>query len=399
MPNDFMKEQNELKAYYDSFPNIHEVTNEFGSNIEKAKELTESIMKELPSGELNDKNTMCHVLNNLLGDENDGCLFYDSTNCINLPDASGNLVDVNLEDKTLVLKLNNSNGLGDENNERFEENDLQLVQTINDAIILEEFHPVIDDILERLSKAHDVEKNLIEITRVYYGSFNIVYTIRDLGKRIIKKLEKLEHKLKEQFNEFVSAKIHPLLYRPSFDISYFDERGNKNFSNQSETYKVSPPGRRRLYTVPYGWTRYGLKVFSKYSNDYWLHPFQDPRNWYRAYHGTGNARSVDFKNSNKNFDEEFVPVDALASIFTNEFRTARVTAHGTGVYCSPNPKFPEKGYTSKIHLDTKKGKKVFKCMLQVAVNPDGVKFATNDIWVVPDPKDIRPYGILIKEIA
>jgi hypothetical protein len=37
-------------------------------------------------------------------------------------------------------------------------------------------------------------------------------------------------------------------------------------------------------------------------------------------------------------------------------------------------------------------------MLQVAVNPNGVKFTKyDDIWVVPDPKDIRTYGILIKE--
>ncbi|CAF3621481.1 unnamed protein product, partial [Rotaria sp. Silwood2] len=30
-------------------------------------------------------------------------------------------------------------------------------------------------------------------------------------------------------------------------------------------------------------------------------------------------------------------------------------------------------------------------MFQVAVNPDGVKCATNDIWVVPNSQDIRPY--------
>jgi len=37
-------------------------------------------------------------------------------------------------------------------------------------------------------------------------------------------------------------------------------------------------------------------------------------------------------------------------------------------------------------------------MLQVAVNPNGVKMADNNIWVVADPKNIRPYGILVKQV-
>lgn len=341
---------------------------------------------------------MCHILNTVLGGENDECLFYDSTNGINLPDACGNLVDLDLEDKPFVLKLNSSSGLSGEKNVISKENDLQLVGIVNDAIKSKQSHPVIDDILERLSKAHEVEKDAIEITRVYYGSFNIVYTVRDLGRHIKSKLEKVEHKLKEQFKQFVSAKIHPLLYRPSFDISYFDARGNKTFSSPPKVYQVGPPGRTQPYNLPCGWTRYGLKVLGKYPDDYWLRPIQNGSNWYKAYHGTGNAQPVDFKDSKKTIDAEFAPVDALASIFTTEFRTARIAVHGAGVYCSPNPSFPESGYTSEIPLNTKTGKKTFKCMLQVAVNPDGVKIATNDIWVVPDPKDIRPYGILIKEI-
>ncbi|CAF3882566.1 unnamed protein product, partial [Rotaria sp. Silwood1] len=51
-----------------------------------------------------------------------------------------------------------------------------------------------------------------------------------------------------------------------------------------------------------------------------------------------------------------------------------------------------------VKLNTKMGEKVFKIMLQVAVNPDGVRVANEDIWVVQQPEDIRTYGILIKEI-
>ncbi|CAF1516999.1 unnamed protein product, partial [Rotaria sp. Silwood1] len=34
----------------------------------------------------------------------------------------------------------------------------------------------------------------------------------------------------------------------------------------------------------------------------------------------------------------------------------------------------------------------------VAVNPDGVKFVTEDIWVAQHSQDKRTYGILIKEV-
>lgn len=56
-----IKEQNELKAYYDDFPSIEEVINDSGLDIEKAKELTESIMNELPSGDLKMIEILCVI--------------------------------------------------------------------------------------------------------------------------------------------------------------------------------------------------------------------------------------------------------------------------------------------------------------------------------------------------
>jgi hypothetical protein len=392
-----MQKQNELKAYYDSFPNIDNTIIETSPDIKKAKEYTDSILHNLPSGDVNDMNTVCHVLNKLLGNESQECLFYDSTRGINLHDASLNLADINSEDKPFVLKLESSYGLGNIKHIPTEQDDFELVQILTDIIDKNQSHPVIEDIITRLSKLHHVDKTFINIKSVYVGTFNIVYTVRDLARNIIKSLIKLAPRLKKQFKTFVSAKIHPLLFRPSFDIAYFDKRGNKTFPNESKTHQVGPPGREKLYTIPSGWTRYGLKVLSKYATDNWLDPFQDPGNWYRAFHGTGNAKSVDFGDKNQSSDDGFACVNALGSIFENGFRTARVDLYGPGVYCSPNPTFPENGYVHSVLLDTQQGKKSFKCMLQVAVNPDGVNIATDDIWVVPDPKNIRPYGIIIKE--
>ncbi|CAF1235922.1 unnamed protein product [Rotaria sp. Silwood1] len=261
-----------LKRYYDSFPNVDDLANTTNPDVKKADEFTKSILNTKPSGNVTDRNTTCHILNKLLGGEDQQCLFFDSANGINLHDVSGNLADIDSEDRPFVLKLKSSEGLGGDN-------------------------------------------------------------------------------------------------------TFFDARGDKTFNSGPQTYEIGPPERTKTYTSPTGWTRYGLKVLGKseYKNDDWLHPFQHPGNWYRAFHGTGNATKVDFGNSNANFDQTAAPVDALANIFVGDMFGA-------------------------VELDTEQGKKKFMCMLQVAVNPDSVQYPTNDIWVAPKPQDIRPYGILIKEV-
>ncbi len=391
-----LKQQEELRNYYDNFPDIDDLANRNGSNIQKAEAFTQSILSEPPSGDLSETNTACHVIYNLLGKESD-CLFFDSTKGMNLHDASGNLNDISFQDRPFILKLNNSDGLGNQKYKNDGQYDLRLIKTLDRMMEQNESNPVTEDILERLSKVHNTDKKNIEFKIVYSGSFSIVYTVKDLATNLIKKLFGLSKKLKAQFEQFKAAKIHPLLFRPSFDISKFDVRGNKDFTSQSGTYEVGPPGKTQKYTQPAGWTRYGLKVLGRYSNDEWLHPFGNPGNWYRAYHGTGRATATDFGMPDASLDKQYASVDAAASIHETGFRAARVTAYGPGVYCSPNPAFPENGYVARVLLDTKEGRKAFKCMLQVAVNPYGVNIANQDIWVVENPKNIRTYGILIKE--
>lgn len=393
----FLQEQSETTAYYDRFPDIDAVTNVTHPDIKKAEQFTQSILRTEPSGNVTERDTACHILNKLLRTEDQECLFYDSTNGINLHDASANLTEILSEDKPFVLKLKSSQYLAGDMRQKTDGDDMQLVRTLKDLIEKNMSHRIIDDIRDRLAKAHEVNENDIIIKTVFFGSFNIVYTVKSLTKDTIKKLKNTSQKLRTQFRQFISAKIHPLLYRPSFDISFFDERGNKTFGNQSETHQIGPPGRVKTYTTASGWTRYGLKVLGKYSNDTWLEPFGDAGNWYRAFHGTGSSQKADFVGSNAYSSPNTACVDALSSIFETGFRPARVAAYGPGIYCSPNPKFPEGGYVGTVELDTKQGKKNFKCMLQVAVNPNGVHCPTDDIWVAKTPQDIRPYGILIKE--
>ncbi len=349
---------------------------------------------------MSERSTACHVLYNLVEKENLECLFFDSEQGMNLHDASGNLNDLSFEDRPFVLKLNNSDGLGNQKYKNNKEYDLRLIKTLGRMIEQNEPHPILEDVQDRLSKAHRTNKENICLTCVFDGSFNVVYIVMDWTYSHAKSLSELPKRLQDEFEQFSTAKMHPLLCRPAFDISMFDKKGNKTFPSKQEFHQVGPPGRTQTYISPAGWTRYGLKVLGKYNNgDKWLDPFGDPMNWYRAFHGTGRASADDFNKSKQSFDQKYASVDAMASIHKTGFRMARVDYYGAGVYCSPDPTFPEQGYVSDVECDTKQGKKKFRCMLQVAVNPDGVKFTSDKkIWVVQKPEDIRAYGILIKEI-
>ncbi|CAF3486629.1 unnamed protein product, partial [Rotaria socialis] len=391
------KQQAVLKAYYDSFPDIDTVTNVTNPDIKKAEEFTRSILNIKPSGDVSNRDTACHIISKLLGDSGQQCLFFDSANGINLHDASGNLTDIGSEEKIFVLKLRSSQGLGGDMTRKTFEDDVKLAEILMDCVKQNRHHPILEDIRNQLAAAHEVTKDRIVIKAVYAGSCSIVYTVLDLTPSALEKLVDVSEKLKKQFGKFLSAKVHPLLYRPSFDIACFDERGNRTFSSTPNTHQIGPSGRTKIYTEAAGWTRYGLKVLSKYKNDDWLHPFQHCNNWYRAFHGTGNAKAVDFGKTDENIEQKAAPIDAIANIYNTGFRPARVAACGPGVYCSPNPAWLEGTYAGAVEIDTVKGKKSFKCMIQVAVNPDGVKCATNEIWVVAKSEDIRPYGILIKE--
>lgn len=394
------KGHEQIKAYYNNFPSFEDVTNDKKPEVIEAKSFTDSILKKLPSGDATERDTACHVLKNLLAAQNVECLFYDSANGKNLHDSSGILAEIGSTERPFVLNLKSSAGLGGQKAPTTEKGAIRLARILTESVEKNKPNPVVDDVRKRLSEAHRTNKENICITSVYVGSFNVAYIVKDWTPEKNKSLPELKRKLENTFEEFVTAKIHPLLCRPAFDISFFDKQGNKVFPATPETHQVGPPGRTQVYTSPAGWARYGLKVLGKYSNgDSWLHPFKDPGNWYRAFHGTGRASSDDFSKSNQSFDKQYACVDAMGSIYKTGFRKARVHAYGEGVYCSPDPTFPERGYVGDVEFDTQQGKKKFKCMLQVAVNPDTVIFTSDKgIWVVPEPEDIRPYGILIKEV-
>jgi hypothetical protein len=58
-----------------------------------------------------------------------------------------------------------------------------------------------------------------------------------------------------------------------------------------------------------------VKVLGTYNNDDWLYRFGHSGNWYRAFHGTGNAQQQDFGSFNTSSVIPAPCVDVLASIY------------------------------------------------------------------------------------
>jgi hypothetical protein len=65
-----VKKQVVLKEYYGSFGNNYDGTKETASQLGAAEKFTKLILDKLPSGNVNDKDTLCHILNSLLGNQN-----------------------------------------------------------------------------------------------------------------------------------------------------------------------------------------------------------------------------------------------------------------------------------------------------------------------------------------
>lgn len=402
MDDAFIKEQADLKAHYGSFPRFEDVFGADNDDIRKAEEFTRELLAKTPSGDVNDKQTVFHAIHQMFADEGEECLFFDSSKGVRLYNTFGNLADRSLESKPFVLELDNLDEFFSDGEDKSDE--LAAIKMLNDVIRQNGSHAVTDAIIERIAEAFETDKENIVLKCIYQGSKIVVFAKmepkfeghKSKSRLIIDK--KQPEKLRERFKSFKALKIHPLLRRPTFDVSDFDKRGNKDFTAGGATFSVGPPGRKKSYTQPAGFVRYGWSVLGRYTSDTWLDPFGDDNNWYRAFHGTRRATAADFDSSSAPVDADKAALAATVSIYRTGFRPARVAKYGSGVYCSPNPVFIDLNYAGSPTIDTAQGKKTYKIMLQVAVNPDGVECTEDpDIWVVEQPPNIRTYGLLIKE--
>lgn len=138
------------------------------------------------------------------------------------------------------------------------------------------------------------------------------------------------------------------------------------------------------YKRPCGWYRKAIRVVNKYDNDEWLG--RTDKAWPVAYHGTtaDNVKSI-LQNGLRAGGSNGIPI-------------SNGRMHGSGIYLSPDPAYSGRiNYSRPFVVDGHR----HQLMFQVRVKHD--ESLTEPvhgapIWLCSNPSNIRPYGILIKEM-
>eukprot|EP00747_Dinoflagellata_sp_TGD_P196002 gnl/TRDRNA2_/TRDRNA2_65541_c0_seq1.p1 gnl/TRDRNA2_/TRDRNA2_65541_c0~~gnl/TRDRNA2_/TRDRNA2_65541_c0_seq1.p1 ORF type:complete len:318 (-),score=42.96 gnl/TRDRNA2_/TRDRNA2_65541_c0_seq1:113-1066(-) len=162
----------------------------------------------------------------------------------------------------------------------------------------------------------------------------------------------------------------------------FDFTRNQDFRQMQDNGKVLKRG-GMPYRIPCGWKRFAVKVSGKYDagDDTWLG--DDEFGWAVAYHGT---------------EQKNLP-GILSTGFHVGSRQKFEAEVGAGVYCTPDLRVASYYAYPQLVSDHS-----VQIVLQMRVKPEAIKAITtgqkrweNKYWVINDPRDVRAYGVLIRE--
>ncbi|CAD7702198.1 unnamed protein product [Ostreobium quekettii] len=172
------------------------------------------------------------------------------------------------------------------------------------------------------------------------------------------------------------VKVSPDSLAPELNFDFTRVRDNgRTFQRGGEAYRR-----------PCGWQRYAIRVLGKYGDDVWLGPM-GPRAWSAdgewpvSYHGTERTAAG-----------SIVHVGYALS-------KGKRCAFGRGVYSTPDVEVAAR-YAKKFRC----GGRCFELVMQNRVNPtslvkiDASRTGVGEFWLNPAETDVRPYGILIREV-
>lgn len=134
------------------------------------------------------------------------------------------------------------------------------------------------------------------------------------------------------------------------------------------------------YRIPVGWKRFAVRVAGRYDggDNTWLCLDGRHGEWAVVYHGT---------------KQEFLSHIVLSGLKPGSGQVYKKEV-GEGIYVTPNIDGVAEGYSRTFTLD---GISI-RLVLQCRARPGAIKKCSRrDYWVVNNPDDLRPYGVLIKE--
>jgi hypothetical protein len=171
------------------------------------------------------------------------------------------------------------------------------------------------------------------------------------------------------------------------DDDDLDQLYNYNFTNVLDSDLQFVRG-GYPYTRPCGWHRVALKVLGRYDDDVWLgahgsRTWSSSGEWAVSYHGTA--------------------AEIIRPICSGGYDTGKCTRQmfGPGIYSTPSFAVAE-SYAKQFVLNGVS----YKMLLQNRVNlvsskivpRESMNCAEADYFVTPDDKDIRPYGVCLKQV-
>jgi hypothetical protein len=176
----------------------------------------------------------------------------------------------------------------------------------------------------------------------------------------------------------------------------FDFQFNRDYREWSGPEKEKRGGIN--YVVPKGWKRFSCRVKGKYGDDNkWLRLDGGEGEWAVAYHGTTSDALVPI------IDGGLKAGKAQMYKGKKDARTGKTI--GVGVYATPSMQVAENFANSRSGGATKIEGRAVHFVLQCRVMPDAIKRCHDEdkhdqaYWVLNDPTHIRPYGVLVKEVA
>jgi len=169
----------------------------------------------------------------------------------------------------------------------------------------------------------------------------------------------------------------------------FAFKHNEDWRGYTREFKPSKRGGVDYY-VPIGCKRFAVKVKGKYDggDNTWMR--MDDKGWAVAYHGTSQAGCWAI------LQQGLQAGGGQAHASGTDVRTGQTI--GKGIYCSPGLSVPlnygDKGASIAGHP--------VQIVMQCRVRPSAIKRCHDEnsnrdaYWVINDPNDIRPYGVLVK---
>jgi len=180
-----------------------------------------------------------------------------------------------------------------------------------------------------------------------------------------------------------------LFAQVTFDPNRLDPQWNYDFTNVKDSpSKVVKRGPHR-YIRPCGYLRYAIKVSKLFDNgvDSWIGKNDGPAVWPVAYHGTNLGAAIQIHKEG----------------FLKPGNRQSGSATLKSIYLSPDHNYAKK-YAPSTYYQVGGVRKKATVILQARVKPSGFQVQTGKTayenereWLFEDQKDIRLYGILVKE--